>query len=93
MLKGKFGKKSYNYCGMSSCMRSARLQSKEFGTELRVLKKRGGHDRSYESTGRKKHDFGRGSRWCKRCGDYIGNSPMQLDVLEKSQTIKFEKNR
>ncbi|MEK0319346.1 MAG: 30S ribosomal protein S14, partial [Nitrosopumilus sp.] len=18
----------------------------------------------------KKHDFGRGSRWCKRCGDY-----------------------
>ena len=27
-------------------------------------------DRSYESTGRKKHDFGRGSRWCKRCGDY-----------------------
>ncbi len=27
-------------------------------------------DRSYEFTGRKKHDFGRGSRWCKRCGDY-----------------------
>ena len=27
-------------------------------------------DRSYEATGRKKHDFGRGSRWCKRCGDY-----------------------
>ena len=25
-------------------------------------------DRSYEATGRKKHDFGRGSRWCKRCG-------------------------
>ncbi|MBT3956549.1 MAG: 30S ribosomal protein S14, partial [Nitrosopumilus sp.] len=23
-------------------------------------------DRSYEATGRKKHDFGRGSRWCKR---------------------------
>jgi len=27
-------------------------------------------DRSYEFTGRKKHKFGRGSRWCKRCGDY-----------------------
>jgi ribosomal protein S14 len=27
-------------------------------------------DRSYEFTGRKKHEFGRGSRWCKRCGDY-----------------------
>ena len=27
-------------------------------------------DRSYESTGRKQHRFGRGSRWCKRCGDY-----------------------
>ena len=27
-------------------------------------------DRSYESTGRKQHRFGRGSRWCKRCVDY-----------------------
>ena len=27
-------------------------------------------DRSYEFTGRKKHNFGRGSLWCKRCGDY-----------------------
>jgi len=27
-------------------------------------------DRSYEKTGRKEHKFGRGSRWCKRCGDY-----------------------
>ena len=27
-------------------------------------------DRSYEFTGRKRHKFGRGSRWCKRCGDY-----------------------
>ena len=27
-------------------------------------------DRSYEKTGRKVHKFGRGSRWCKRCGDY-----------------------
>ena len=27
-------------------------------------------DRSYESTGRTQHRFGRGSRWCKRCGDY-----------------------
>jgi small subunit ribosomal protein S14 len=27
-------------------------------------------DRSYETTGRKVHKFGRGSRWCKRCGDY-----------------------
>ncbi len=27
-------------------------------------------DRSYEYTGRKKHTVGKGSRWCKRCGDY-----------------------
>ena len=27
-------------------------------------------DRSYEKTGRKEHKFGRGSRWCKSCGDY-----------------------
>ena len=27
-------------------------------------------DRSYEKTGRKEYKFGRGSRWCKRCGDY-----------------------
>ena len=27
-------------------------------------------DRSYEKTGRKEHKFARGSRWCKRCGDY-----------------------
>jgi small subunit ribosomal protein S14 len=27
-------------------------------------------DRSYEKTGRKEHKFGRGSRWCKRCGAY-----------------------
>ena len=27
-------------------------------------------DRSYETTGRTQHRFGRGSRWCKRCGDY-----------------------
>ena len=27
-------------------------------------------DRSYEKSGRKKHKFGRGSRWCIRCGDY-----------------------
>ena len=27
-------------------------------------------DRYYESTGRTQHRFGRGSRWCKRCGDY-----------------------
>ena len=27
-------------------------------------------DRSYESTGRTRHRFGRGSRWGKRCGDY-----------------------
>jgi len=27
-------------------------------------------DRSYEATGRTQHRFGRGSRWCKRCGDY-----------------------
>ena len=27
-------------------------------------------DRSYEHTGRKELKFGRGSRWCKRCGDY-----------------------
>ena len=27
-------------------------------------------DKSYEFTGKKKQNFGRVSRWCKRCGDY-----------------------
>ena len=27
-------------------------------------------NREYEVTGRKEHKFGKGSRWCKRCGDY-----------------------
>ena len=27
-------------------------------------------DRSYEQSGTKEHKFGRGSRWCKRWGDY-----------------------
>ncbi|HWP78236.1 MAG: 30S ribosomal protein S14 [Candidatus Nitrosotenuis sp.] len=27
-------------------------------------------DRTYQHTGRKEHKFGKGSRWCKRCGDY-----------------------
>ena len=40
-------------------------------------------DRSYETTGRKKHKFGRGSRWCKRCGDYT----------EVAISLGFKKNR
>ncbi|HJT09341.1 MAG TPA: 30S ribosomal protein S14 [Candidatus Nitrosotalea sp.] len=29
-----------------------------------------GKNREYKFTGRKEHKFGKGSRWCKRCGDY-----------------------
>jgi len=27
-------------------------------------------NRDYKVTGRTVHKFGKGSRWCKRCGDY-----------------------
>ena len=35
-------------------------------------------DRSYEATGRKKHSFGSGSRWCKRCGDVAKGTWLKL---------------
>jgi len=56
-------------------------------------------DRSYEFTGRKKHDFGRGSRWCKRCGDYTAVI-QKYDLMicrrcfrEVATSLGFRKNR
>ena len=56
-------------------------------------------DRSYEATGRKKHDFGRGSRWCKRCGDYTAVI-QKYDLMicrrcfrEVATSLGFRKNR
>lgn len=56
-------------------------------------------DRSYEFTGRKKHDFGRGSRWCKRCGDYTAVIQKYNLMLcrrcfrEVAISLGFRKNR
>ena len=56
-------------------------------------------DRSYEATGRKKHDFGRGSRWCKRCGDYTAVI-QKYDLMlcrrcfrEVATSLGFRKNK
>ncbi|BDQ31031.1 MAG: 30S ribosomal protein S14 [Nitrosopumilus sp.] len=56
-------------------------------------------DRSYETTGRKKHDFGRGSRWCKRCGDYTAVI-QKYDLMlcrrcfrEVATSLGFRKNK
>ena len=56
-------------------------------------------DRSYEFTGRKKHDFGRGSRWCKRCGDYTAVI-QKYDLMlcrrcfrEVATSLGFRKNK
>ena len=54
-------------------------------------------DRSYESTGRKQHRFGRGSRWCKRCGDYTAViQKYDLSIcrrcLEVATSLGFRKN-
>ena len=58
--------------------------TREFGVKIDIMAK----DRSYEFTGRKKTYFGRGSRWCKRCGDYTAviqkyDLFFVEDVLEK----------
>ena len=56
-------------------------------------------DRSYESTGRKQHRFGRGSRWCKRCGDYTAViqkydlSICRLCFREVATSLGFRKNK
>jgi len=56
-------------------------------------------DRSYEFTGRKVHKFGRGSRWCKRCGDYTAVI-QKYDLFlcrrcfrEVAVSLGFRKNR
>jgi small subunit ribosomal protein S14 len=55
-------------------------------------------DRSYEFTGRKKHTFGRGSRWCKRCGDYTAVIQKYKLFLcrrcfrEVAESLGFKKN-
>ncbi|MDX1596937.1 MAG: 30S ribosomal protein S14 [Nitrosopumilaceae archaeon] len=56
-------------------------------------------NRTYEFTGRKKHKFGRGSRWCKRCGDYTAVI-QKYDLMlcrrcfrEVANSLGFRKNR
>ncbi|CAI9832815.1 MAG: 30S ribosomal protein S14 [Nitrosopumilus sp.] len=56
-------------------------------------------DRSYEATGRKKRKFGRGSRWCRRCGDYTAViQKYDLNICrrcfrEVAPQLGFRKNR
>ncbi|MBI1829145.1 MAG: hypothetical protein HYR87_06715 [Thaumarchaeota archaeon] len=47
--------------------------------------------RDYAVTGRTVHKFGKGSRWCKRCGDY--NAVIQkydLDLYYHHQNLLWK---